>query len=218
MDAILFDVDGTILDSLGVWNEVVQAIYDANHIDSNVEEDMKRYHSLKASEAFAWIHAHWHTKMDEKDMEELADTILERAYTKTIQPLPGAVEFIKLAKKKGYRLGVVTSSPLRLLKPCFQRLGIFEDFDGIESAEDLGLSKRNPEIFERALKALHVRAKDTYYFEDSRYALDTADGLGIVGIGVRSKGEKYPDRAAIDDFVELLPLLKSNKSLISSIK
>lgn len=49
MDAILFDVDGTILDSLGVWNEVVQAIYDANHIDSNVEEDMKRYHSLKAS-------------------------------------------------------------------------------------------------------------------------------------------------------------------------
>lgn len=106
----------------------------------------------------------------------------------------------------------MTSSPLRLVKPCFQRLGIFEDFDGIESAEDLGLSKRNPEIFERALKALHVRAKDTYYFEDSRYALDTADSLGIVGIGVRSKGEKYPDRVAIDDFSSCYLFFKVTKA------
>ncbi len=202
-EGVLFDLDGTLVDSMDVWKEVVKAIYDANGIDSDVNGDMKKYHAMKVSEVFVHIHKKWNTPMDEVGMKKLADSILLDAYTNRILEVKGAVGFVKRCKKDGKRMAVVTSSPMVLVKPVLQRLGIYDDFITIESAEDQRLSKHDPQIFEQALKAIDVPTSKTIFFEDSRYALETADRLGITAIGMKTKAEPYIDREAIGNFDEL---------------
>lgn len=202
-DGVLFDLDGTLIDSMHVWEQVVRAIYEASGIDSSVPEDMKRYHAMKVSEVFTYIRKRWQTAMDEDAMQKIADSILLEQYTYHIQPVPGAISFVKTCREKGKKLAVVTSSPMVLVEPVLKRLGIWDDFDGIASAEDQKLSKREPEIFTRTLDALGMSAQRTLYFEDSRYALETADRLGITGIGMKTETEPYLDRAAIEDFCEV---------------
>lgn len=202
-EGVLFDLDGTLVDSMDVWKEVVKAIYDANGIDSDVNGDMKKYHAMKVSEVFVHIHKKWNTPMDEVGMKKLADSILLDAYTNRILEVKGAVGFVKRCKKDGKRMAVVTSSPMVLVKPVLQRLGIYDDFITIESAEDQRLSKHDPQIFEQALKAIDVPTSKTIFFEDSRYALETADRLGITAIGMKTKAEPYIDREAIGNFDEV---------------
>jgi len=191
------------VDSMDVWKEVVKAIYDANGIDSDVNGDMKKYHAMKVSEVFVHIHKKWNTPMDEVGMKKLADSILLDAYTNRILEVKGAVGFVKRCKKDGKRMAVVTSSPMVLVKPVLQRLGIYDDFITFESAEDQRLSKHDPQIFEQALKAIDVPTSKTIFFEDSRYALETADRLGITAIGMKTKAEPYIDREAIGNFDEV---------------
>lgn len=205
MDTILFDLDGTLVDSMYVWEKVVQTIYDQNQIVSDLSKDMHYFHTLKISEVFSYIRAHWNTKMDEADMQAMANSILKEEYEQVIPAVPGAIEYVKEAKRAGMKLGIVTSSPMKLVKPILTRLGLFDDFALIESAEDLHLSKRDPQIFEMALAALDSEPENTLFFEDSRYALETADRLGIHGIGMKSKGEPYEDRESIVSFEERLP-------------
>ncbi len=202
-EGVLFDLDGTLVDSMDVWKEVVKAIYDANGIDSDVNGDMKKYHAMKVSEVFVHIHKKWNTPMDEVGMKKLADSILLDAYTNRILEVKGAVGFVKRCKKDGKRMAVVTSGPMVLVKPVLQRLGIYDDFITIESAEDQRLSKHDPQIFEQALKAIDVPTSKTIFFEDSRYALETADRLGITAIGMKTKAEPYIDREAIGNFDEV---------------
>lgn len=202
-EGVLFDLDGTLVDSMDVWKEVVKAIYDANGIDSDVNGDMKKYHAMKVSEVFVHIHKKWNTPMDEVGMKKLADSILLDAYTNRILEVKGAVGFVKRCKKDGKRMAVVTSSPMVLVKPVLQRLGIYDDFITIESAEDQRLSKHDPQIFEQALKAIDVPTSKTIFFEDSRYALETADRLGITAIGMKTKADPYIDREAIGNFDEV---------------
>lgn len=202
-EGVLFDLDGTLIDSMGVWKEVVKAIYETNNIHSNVDEDMKKYHAMKVSEVFTHIHEKWKTAMDEAGMKKLADSILLDAYTNRIPEVKGSVDFVKRCKKEGKRMAVVTSSPMRLVRPVLKRLGIYDDFITIESAEDQHLSKHDPQIFEQALSAMAVPASKTIFFEDSRYALETADRLGITAIGMKTKAQPYADRMAIVNFDEL---------------
>ena len=165
-DGVLFDLDGTLVDSMHVWEQVVCAIYEASGIDSSVSEDMKRYHAMKVSEVFTYIRKRWQTAMDEDAMQKIADSILLEQYTYHIQPVPGAISFVKTCREKGKKLAVVTSSPMVLVEPVLKRLGIWDDFDGIASAEDQKLSKREPEIFTRTLDALGISAQRTLYLEE----------------------------------------------------
>lgn len=205
MDTILFDLDGTLIDSMYVWEKVVQTIYDQNQIVSDLSRDMHYFHTLKISEVFSYIRKHWNTKMDETDMENIANSILQTEYEKFIPAKAGAIAYIKEAKRAGMKLGIVTSSPMKLVKPVLMRLGIFDDFSVIECAEDLHLSKRDPDIFERALAVLDSKPENTLFFEDSRYALETADRLGIHGIGIKTEEEPYTDWESIGSFEEKLP-------------
>ncbi|HAM30856.1 MAG TPA: hypothetical protein DCP49_05445, partial [Erysipelotrichaceae bacterium] len=88
---VIFDLDGTLIDSMYVWRKVVASIYEKNGIEADVDADMKRYHAMKVSEVFAYIHEHWHTAMTIEQMNGLADSILEDEYTNIIPALDGAV-------------------------------------------------------------------------------------------------------------------------------
>lgn len=200
---VIFDLDGTLIDSMYVWRKVVASIYEKNGIEADVDADMKRYHAMKVSEVFAYIHEHWHTAMTIEQMNGLADSILEDEYTNIIPALDGAVEFVQWCVKNGVRCAVVTSSPMRLVRPVLERLGLYQDMDAIESAEDLHLSKHDPQIFERALRTMDTNVRDTLFFEDSRYALETADRMGMDAVGMKTKSEPYDDRVSIWNFSEL---------------
>lgn len=65
------------------------------------------------------------------------------------------------------------------------------------------MSKHDPQIFERALQAMNTNVRDTLFFEDSRYALETADRMGMDAVGMKTKSEPYDDRVSIWNFSEL---------------
>ena len=101
----------------------------------------------------------------------------------------------------------VTSNDMHLTKTVLKRLDMYEYLTEIFSAEDLHMTKREPEIYRYALDKLHASPKDTLVFEDSMYAIETARSLGIRCIGIENDWNRRDFMRnhveTIHDFTEL---------------
>ncbi len=179
----IFDVDGTILDSMKAW-ETLGTNYMATLGITPDEEMVKNIFSMSLEESCAYIKTRF---LVDKTIPEMLDEILaalEHFYKFDAQPKKGVVEFLQKLRMKGVPMVVATSSDKTLVESAFDRIGIRSYFKSILTCSDFQTNKREPLIFRLAAKELGAKNEQVYVFEDSLFSIKTAKEDGFLTVGV----------------------------------
>lgn len=201
--AAIFDLDGTLLDSTRVWDDI-----DAEFLQKRglaVPEDYAaRVAALSFEEAARYsIERFGLAETSEQLMREWNSMAAEK-YAREIPLKPYAREYLEDLKRCGVRLAVATSSKRELYEPALRRNGIDSYFELFCTADDAGCGKESPAIFQLAAKRLGVPPEQCLVFEDVPQAVISAKQAGMTVFGVydpASASFESTIRAAADGYI-----------------
>ena len=197
---IIFDLDGTLLESMHIWNSVASEYLKGLGItpDGDTDEIMKEASIQDAAAYFCKRYG------IEKTAEEIADEVnaeLEYAYYHTVQAKSGVMAMLQALKKRGFRMAAATATDRYLIEPCIKRLGIAPYLEAVFTCAEVGVGKTEPLIYRKAEEALGLMHNEIAVFEDALYAANTAkrDGYYLVGIYDDSMDTRQDELIALAD-------------------
>ncbi|WP_289094311.1 HAD family phosphatase [uncultured Bifidobacterium sp.] len=175
----IFDLDGTLLDSMGVWDQVDIDFLGRRGID--VPDD---YMTKVSAMQFRQIAEYTIARFDLADTPEQLmaewDEMARVAYSTVVEAKPHAIEYLRGLKASGAKLAVATSLPPTLREPAMAHVGIDGFFDEVVSVDDVGdVSKENPDVYLLAAERLGVAPTDCTVFEDLLAGIKAAKSVGM---------------------------------------
>ena len=184
--AAIFDLDGTVLDSLSVWRHVDDRFFGARGIWTPEDYDRK-----VSGMSFMETVAYTLRRFDLPDSPEsvVAEwTALARdEYAHHVDLVPGAREYLRALKRSGVRLAAATANRAELFMPALEHLGIAELFEAIVTTGDVGdKNKADGALFLLAAQKLGAVPRDCAVFEDTLQGVLGARAAGMKVYAVRS--------------------------------
>jgi len=205
----IFDLDGTLLDSMKMWRSVSK-IY---HLGMGItpRADLPEYLQHKSlTEACEYIKEHYPVKHTVEEMTEQMFRNIVKFYREEAKLKDGAKEYLEKLKTKGVKITLATATDKPLMLSSLTRLGIYDYFDKVITCEELSTRKTEPKIYEAALSYMGTQKEETFVFEDILSAIRTAKTAGFKVCGVYDEMEsnqeeiKHLSDVYITSFRELL--------------
>jgi len=186
--ALIFDFDGLIVDTELPDYESWQQVYRRHGCELAVEAWGQIVGGTGASDFDP--HTNLETLCGQPlDREEIWIS-RRKQYLDTItqQPiLPGVLETIEAAERLGLGLGVASSSPENWVRGHLARLGLYQRFDTIKTADDVERTKPHPQLYLAAMDALGIQPSEGIVFEDSPNGVKAAKAAGLFCVAVPNK-------------------------------
>ena len=179
----IFDVDGTLLDSMAIWEDAGARYLKGLGIQA--QEDLgKLLFPMSLQEGAAYMKARYDLKLSVSQIiEGVGDTV--RDYYFYEAPLKkGAADFWGKLSRKDIPMAVATSSELEHIEAAFKRLNVNQYFQKIFTCSQVGAGKSRPDIYFAAGRYLGTEPRETYVFEDVLHAIETADNAGFKTVGI----------------------------------
>lgn len=210
INTYLFDFDGTLVNSMPSFINVMLRILDENNI--KYEDDIIKIITPLGYEGTASYYiSKLGLKMTKEELILLMNKYAYNEYAYKIEAKKNVIPTLKALKDKDYTLNILTASPHSVLDVCLKRLGIYELFTNIWSCDDFLTTKQNPMIYQMASQKLNVKESEVLFFDDNINALKTASLSGMKTCGVYDESSKdYKDDIKkisdmyIHDFSEIL--------------
>lgn len=181
--AVIFDVDGTLLDSMYVWKNAGEKYL--NSLDIKAESDLgDRLFAMSLEGAADYIRENYHLNESRELITAQVIQLVEEEYFYNIPLKSGAEQFLKFLKENNIPMAVATSSDRRVVEAAFKRLGIFDYFSKIFTCSETGAGKDKPDIYYRAAEYLGYPPEKIWVFEDALHAAQTAKNAGFYVTGI----------------------------------
>ncbi|MDR3593308.1 HAD family phosphatase [Clostridium sp.] len=206
----IFDLDGTLVDSMWVWSQL-----DIDYLQMKGHSMHENLRSEISHLSFYQTAVHFKEKFKLSDsIEEILNDWHNMAfnyYAKKVKLKSGVKDFLKHLKSNKIKIALATSNSLPLLEACLKNNYIYDYFDSITTTDEVNNGKNFPDVYLLAAKKIGVSPKNCLVFEDILPAIQGAKAANMRVIAVRddecldSKEEllKHAD-AYIDSFVDLL--------------
>jgi mannitol-1-/sugar-/sorbitol-6-/2-deoxyglucose-6-phosphatase len=184
IEAVVFDMDGVLLDSEPIWREVEKEVFGRLGI-TVTDEDLMQTMGVRIHD----VVERWHRRhpWDEPSREAVAEEIVARV-AQTIEREgvlnEGVVEAIDFVERLGLRLALASSSPMRLIRAVLSRGGLSERFPVVLTAEDEEHGKPHPDVYLSAARALGVAPERCLAIEDSENGVGAAKAAGMACVAV----------------------------------
>jgi HAD superfamily hydrolase (TIGR01509 family) len=182
LKAVLFDMDGTIIDSEPYWLKSEQDLA-AEHDAEWSESDGHKMIGLSLTESSKLIKEHLGSDLDAEEIVERLSDSVNKQLAREIPWRPGAQELIRELKRKKIKTALVTMSLRKTALQVVEAMG-FDAFDVVIAGDDVVHGKPHAEPYIKAAKALGFEPKDCIAFEDSITGLLSAEAAGTVAIGI----------------------------------
>ncbi len=185
--ALLFDLDGTLAETGSLhypaWVETLEPY--------GIEVTRDFYQRRIGGRVNRDIVEELLPDLSPDKARQLADDKEARFREKTgeLEPLPGLLDFVGRIREKGLPAVLVTNAPEENVRAILQALGLYEAFDPVVLAEEVGAGKPDPAPYLEALRRLDLPAPDTVTFEDSPSGLASAMAAKIPTVGIASTHE-----------------------------
>lgn len=183
----LFDMDGTLLDSMIMWRRLMPDYLHENGIVLPVEQ-IRKMQGYTLEQVIHEVAALYSDTLNAETMLADYDRKLKEAYGNQVFFKPYALEYLQYLKEKERKLALVTTTDRIYVDVFFQRFNLYDFFDVILTITDVGAGKNKPEIYHEATRRMHLRVEDCVIFEDALFALDTARKAGYTTVGVEDNG------------------------------
>lgn len=192
INTVLFDMDGLLFDTEPLWGVSMLRVAQKHGIPITRErfKDTRGFHIYEVTEFWS-VKYPWEGRTSQEVAEEILDDII--ALTKTDgNVLPGVEAALKMLKENGFKIGLASSSPTRMIHALVEHFGIGDYFDCITSADEVDLGKPHPAVFLHCAKKLNASHLECLVLEDS------VNGM-IAGKAARMKVIAVPEAPHYDD-------------------
>ena len=184
--AVLFDLDGTLVDSMWMWRKIDEELFEKQGM--KMPENFQQLIEGKSyTETIDFLKEEFHMKPTHEELSQLLQDMAQEKYEKEIKPKEGAVEFIKELKKRGIKMAICSSTKKHLVTKCTQANGIFEYIDVIITSCEVAKGKPAPDIYLEAMKRLNVSVDECIVFEDLPTGITAGKSAGIKVCAVADK-------------------------------
>lgn len=183
IQGLIFDLDGTMFDSMGIWQQMIGQFLDERAIrlpDDFLPRVLGKSFSQVAEytierfglpESLAELLAEWNRRA-------------VQAYSR-VAIKQHVIEYIRQVQSAGYRLAVATSLAPELYQPALAYHGLSDAFEVIVTTRQVGQGKDSPLIYRRAAEELNLAPQHCLVFEDLYQAVLSAKQAGLMVVGVR---------------------------------
>ena len=174
---VVFDCDGTLLDSMGVWHGLQNELAERAG-GTLTAEDVAALAPMSIPECGAFFHERFGLGESDREVVGMIDEYMLDFYRHRAEPRPGALEFVQGLAQAGAHLTVASSSPKPYLMAGIERCGFAPYLERVLSVEDVHSTKREPDVWDRAREIMGTSKQLTWGVEDSAYAIGTLAGAG----------------------------------------
>lgn len=209
--AAIFDLDGTLLDSMYVWRHVDEMFFAERGLTLSPDY-AQAIAGMSYRESALYTKKRYGLAEPWEEIVDIWTRMAEREYRENVRLKPGAEAYLRTLKARGVRLAVATAMPPGLFKPCLKHRGIEDLFEIALSVEDAGgRGKLSGKVFLMAAEKLGVVPADCVVFEDVYEGVAGARRAGMRAVLVydEASAHRHGDAAAlaervIHSFEELL--------------
>lgn len=196
----IFDIDGTLLDSLPVWNEA-DRIFLAEHgieYDPMIAEKMKSLHFVTAAQFFI---DEYHIDMPLEDVMRRISEIVGERYMNSVPAKRAVPSLLRRLRERGVKMCAATSNKHDLAEGALKRLGLWEYLDFLITCDEIGCGKENPDIYIYCAKRLGLSPSEIMVFEDAVHGAECAKnaGFSVTGVFDEGAGEDFHKIAGFAD-------------------
>lgn len=200
----IFDLDGTLLNSTGVWAQIDIDFLGSRGIDipKDFLETIKIHNFKSGSE---YVVKRFNLNEKPEDIAKEWYDMASEEYANHIELKPNAAEFLRRLKDKGIKLAVATSSDRSLYVPCLKRNGIYDLFDNFTQTDEVERGKGFPDVYYKAAEKCNVKPENCVVFEDILRAVEAAMSGGFYTVAVADKSSEEDEekiRSCCNLFIE----------------
>ena len=204
---LLFDLDGTLIDSNQAWVEVDNTFLFRRGLTPTEEYNRVVGQSIFPVAA-QFTQAYYGLKETPQQIMDEWMELIGEAYGKRIPLKAGAKPFLERCAARGASMALVTACVPELCHTVLERHGLDRFFPQILFAQELGVDKRSPAIFRRVAEMLGVEPRDCVLFDDSLSACKAAKAAGMTVVGVYDpffQDSKADMRELCDQYISGFP-------------
>lgn len=195
----IFDLDGTLLDSMPIWNTLASTYLRSIGCTSRADVDAA-VSSLSLPQAARYFQSAYGISLSEQEIVDGVNALIRRFYEQEVQPKKGVESFLQALAHRGVRMCIATATDAHLARAALLRCGLMQYFDTIITCSHVGAGKDQPLIYREALSALGTGKAETLVFEDAPHALQTARADGFFTVAVRDNSQ--PDWPALTELAD----------------
>lgn len=206
--AAIFDLDGTLLDSTGMWENLGERFLLSLEIEPK-DGLRDEIWDMSLPESAAFFKREYAISLSEEAIIARLNELSESVYTKDAPLKSGVKRLLGSLQMLDIKCALATAADKNLAEAALARTGISESISGIFSCSEYG-AKTAPYIFLKAAELLGANPREIVVFEDSLSAVQTAKSAGFITAAVFDKSEKNPDllRETADFYGETLDELR----------
>ena len=199
LDGAIFDLDGTLLDSMFIWSTIGEDYLRSRGVAprGNLNEIFK---NMSLQQAAQYYQTEYNLPGSTQEIMDGVNRMIWHYYEQQVQPKAGVVAVLRLLKRRNVKLCVATATDEPLAKVALQRTGLLSYFKEILTCGAIGHGKDEPDIYHAARRCLQTPQSSTWVFEDALHAAQTAKNAGYPVIGIYDPAEK--NTAALRDIVD----------------
>lgn len=201
LNGAIFDMDGTLLDSMPMWDKIGETFLRSMHITPRrgLREEMLPLTLLQSAEYFR---REYGINMSDDEMLCSFNELLFGYYSEEAPLKPYVREFLEKLRTKGVKMCVATATERSLVEAALKRLDISKYFEFLITCREAGANKNTPVIFDCALELLGTEKRDTVIFEDAFHAIRAAKGAGyrVCAVNDLSAKGRYHEITALADW------------------
>lgn len=202
--ACLFDMDGTVIDSMWVWGQIdIDYLHKFGH---EVPENMgKEFEGASMREVARYFKSHFNISDDIDTIINEWNDMAFLQYSKNVKLKPHIKEFLEYLKSQDIKVGIYTSNSLVLAKEALRARGIIDYFDAITAGCSDIKGKPAPDGYLITAEKLNVKPSECLVFEDLVKGIQAGKNANMKTCAVKDNYSMYQDdekKALADYYIE----------------
>lgn len=183
MKAAIFDMDGTLLDSMNEWRKLNCSFVREQGIELTAEQENDLL-SMSGMMVVEYVKERFGIETPFSALLERSSRLMEAPYRRGLPPKDGALAYLARLRARGVKTVICTATPSRLMMIALNKANMISNLDFIYSTDMLGGSKADPAFYDGLCALIGEKKEDCVMFEDALYAMKGAReaGLGVIGI------------------------------------